>query len=79
MGTTDQSQEMLDQLFSSDEFRHLVARRLSDAVRVPTITYDNMGHVGNDPRWDIFFTFTELLKQTFPRMQVAAMLCSSPS
>ena len=71
--TIDQSRR---ELLISDEFRHLVAHRLSEAVRVPTITYDNMGHVGTDPRWDIFFTFLEMLKKTFPRMQVGTMLCT---
>ena len=58
----------VDQLFHTTSFRDLCARRLADAVKVETITYDGMGHVGDDARWEIFYRFSELLKRSFPRV-----------
>lgn len=64
----DISHKNIEQLFQAGAFQDLVARRLAESVTIPTITYDGMGHVGEDPRWDVFFQFSEYLKQTFPRV-----------
>ncbi len=56
----------LDRTFASHAFRNLIAERLSGAVKVPTVTYDGMEKVGQDPRWDIFYEFAAYLKKTFP-------------
>jgi Gly-Xaa carboxypeptidase len=58
----------LDELFASHVFRDLIAERLSGAVKVPTVTYDGMGEVGEDPRWDVFYEFTAYLKNMFPKV-----------
>lgn len=55
-------------VFGTDAFRDIVAARLTGSVRIPTVTYDSMGHVGKDPRWDIFYEHSDYLKKTFPRM-----------
>jgi Gly-Xaa carboxypeptidase len=64
----DITQRNVDSLFRSKHFRDEVAQRLADAVRIPTITYDGMGHVGQDARWDVFYQFSAFLKHAFPRM-----------
>jgi hypothetical protein len=53
-------------LFGSNQFRDLIAQRLSGAVKIPTITYDEMGRVGEDSRWDIFYDLSKYLRETFP-------------
>ena len=53
-------------LFTTLSHRCLAAQRLSGAVQIPTVTYDGMAKVGIDPRWDVFYTFTKYLKDTFP-------------
>lgn len=53
-------------LFKSDSFRNLTAQRLSGAVQVPTQTFQNMGPLGEDPRWDAFYDFQRYLAKTFP-------------
>jgi Gly-Xaa carboxypeptidase len=53
-------------LFESKQFRDLIAQRLSGAVKIPTITYDEMGRVGEDSRWDIFYDLSNYLRETFP-------------
>ena len=58
----------VDQLFQSASFRDTVADHLCKSVQIPTITYDGMGHVGRDARWDVFFQFSELLEKSFPRV-----------
>jgi Gly-Xaa carboxypeptidase len=32
---------------------------LSKAVQVPTEVYDVMGEIGEDPRWDVFYDFSD--------------------
>jgi Gly-Xaa carboxypeptidase len=55
-------------LFLSPRYRDLVARRLSGAVQIPSVTYDGMEKVGTDPRWDIFYSITQYLRDTFPKL-----------
>jgi Gly-Xaa carboxypeptidase len=55
-------------LFPTRSFQDDVARRLAESVKVPCITYDGMGHVGEDPRWEVFYQFSDCLKRLFPRM-----------
>jgi len=58
----------IEQLFRSENFKNLAASRLSGAVQVPTVTYDGMGELETDPRWDIFYDFGSYLKSTFPQL-----------
>jgi Gly-Xaa carboxypeptidase len=58
----------LDKLFASHAFRDLIAERLSGAVKVPTVTYDGMKKVGEDPRWDVFYQFATYLEKKFPKV-----------
>lgn len=55
-------------VFETDAFRDELAARLAGSVRIPTVTYDGMDHVGTDPRWDVFYEHSEYLKKAFPRM-----------
>ncbi|WVR09460.1 hypothetical protein IAU60_006527 [Kwoniella sp. DSM 27419] len=41
---------------------------LSDAVKIPTESFDVMGEIGEDPRWDVFYKFAEYLEKAFPRV-----------
>ncbi|KZM28531.1 Gly-Xaa carboxypeptidase [Ascochyta rabiei] len=51
---------------ASGDFRKLAIERLSGAVQIPTQSYDDMGDIGTDPRWDIFNSFADYLAKTFP-------------
>ncbi|KAI4843209.1 putative vacuolar carboxypeptidase Cps1 [Aureobasidium sp. EXF-8845] len=46
--------------------------RLSAAVNIPTISYDDNGDVDKDPRWHAFVTLHEVLKEQFPRVYANA-------
>lgn len=52
--------------FLSDAFRNKSIERLAGAVKIPTESFDDMGKVGVDERWDIFFEFATYLEKTFP-------------
>jgi Gly-Xaa carboxypeptidase len=40
--------------------------RLSKAVNVPTVSWDDNGDVGVDKRWESFFKFHDVLEELFP-------------
>lgn len=42
--------------------------RLSGAVQIPTESYDDLGEIGKDKRWDAFYPLHDYLKATFPRI-----------
>lgn len=64
----------LDTYLKSDAFREVAIDRLSRAVQVPTQSYDDMGDIGTDPRWDVFFTFAEYLSKAFPLTHASLQL-----
>ncbi|KAH9975658.1 carboxypeptidase S [Russula compacta] len=52
--------------FDEDAFTTRVVAWLGGAVRVRTESYDNMGPVGVDERWEAFGSFHDYLLQSFP-------------
>jgi Gly-Xaa carboxypeptidase len=58
--------QRMDDFLRSDAFRNESIKRLSDAVKIPTMSFDDLGPIGDDPRWDIFYDFERYLKKTFP-------------
>jgi Gly-Xaa carboxypeptidase len=57
---------LMDEFLQTSKFRNESIARLSGAVKIPSISYDDLGPIGEDPRWDIFYDFAEYLKQHFP-------------
>ncbi|KAI0766929.1 carboxypeptidase S [Trametes elegans] len=56
----------LGNTFDSDTFKARAIEWLGGAVRVPTQSYDKMGPVGEDPRWEVFGPFHDYLLKSFP-------------
>lgn len=54
----------------SSRFLNSSIQRLSGAVKVPTESFDDMGLVGEEPRWDVFAQFHEHLERSFPLVYV---------
>lgn len=52
--------------FWSKEIMNRQIHRLSAVVRVPTVSYDDMGDVHHDTRWDVFGELHEVLESLFP-------------
>ncbi|KJR88076.1 Gly-Xaa carboxypeptidase [Sporothrix schenckii 1099-18] len=55
-----------DELFGSAEARELQAHRLAAAVRVPSVSYDDMQDVDVDPRWVVFADLHRVFEALFP-------------
>ena len=53
---------------SSDEFKEGSIGRLSGAVQIPSESFDDLGPIGEDPRWEIMYKFADYLKKVFPRV-----------
>ncbi|KAI9453413.1 hypothetical protein BJY52DRAFT_1289449 [Lactarius psammicola] len=58
--------ESLGNDFSQDAFTLRAVEWLGGAVRVPTESYDKMGPVGVDERWEAFGPFHDYLLRSFP-------------
>ncbi|KAI1871867.1 hypothetical protein JX265_005853 [Neoarthrinium moseri] len=56
----------LEQYLDSGKFRNETIARLSGAVQVPSESYDDLGPVGEDKRWDTMYDVAAYLKKTFP-------------
>ncbi|KAG1746627.1 uncharacterized protein EDB91DRAFT_1118030 [Suillus paluster] len=56
----------LGDTYETDAFKTRAVDWLAGAVRIPTESYDQMGPVGTDPRWEKFGAFHDYLLQSFP-------------
>ncbi|EFX05662.1 carboxypeptidase [Grosmannia clavigera kw1407] len=72
-----QQDKKLEEAFghiSSEAFRNLSVAHLSGAVQIKTESFDDLGPIGEDARWDVFVGFHAYLEKTFPllheRLQV---------
>lgn len=54
------------EFLESDVFRSQSITHLSDAVQVKTESFDNLGPIGEDARWDVFYDFAAYLETTYP-------------
>lgn len=57
-----------DDLFGSHDALLKQVKRHSALVKVPSICYDDLGDFDKDERWAPFYTFHEVLAETFPLM-----------
>jgi Gly-Xaa carboxypeptidase len=64
----DELSRALASTLESEEFLRESVERLSGAVQCRTESFDDMGPVGKDPRWEVFRGFHEFLKRAFPRV-----------
>ncbi|KAH8648179.1 hypothetical protein BGZ60DRAFT_223907 [Tricladium varicosporioides] len=60
------TEQNVEKLFKSEEFHKLSVERLAGAVKIPSEDFDDMGEVGEDKRWDVFFDIEDYFRQTFP-------------
>ncbi|KAH0387712.1 carboxypeptidase S, partial [Aureobasidium melanogenum] len=56
----------MDAYLKSPAFQNASIQRLSGAVQIDTQSFDDLGKVGEDKRWEVFFPFHEYLEKTFP-------------
>lgn len=59
----EQAESILPQGFNASALingeKDQIVAWLSDAVKIPTEMFDVMGPVGEDPRWDVFYQWSE--------------------
>jgi len=58
------TEKNVEKLFKSDEFKNLTVARLSGAVKIPTEDFDDIGPVGEDARWDVFYELEKYFRDT---------------
>ncbi|KAI0443599.1 peptidase family M20/M25/M40 [Xylaria telfairii] len=64
----------MEEYLRSDKFRDDAIERLAGAVRIPTQSYDDLGPIGEDPRWDTMYDLADYLKSTFPLVHTTLAL-----
>ncbi|CAK7216175.1 Gly-Xaa carboxypeptidase [Sporothrix curviconia] len=62
------------QLFKSPAFRNLSVSRLAGAVQIQTVDFEDMGRLGEDPRWDVFYDLQRYFAETFPLLHKTLQL-----
>lgn len=50
----------------SEEYQAQVIKKLSGIIQIPSESYDELGPIGEDERWEIFFQVEDYLKNTYP-------------
>lgn len=60
--------------FKSEEYRNFSLNSWSGAIQVVTPSYDDLGPIGEDSRWDSFYEFETYLKDSFPTVHEIADL-----
>ncbi|VEU21135.1 DEKNAAC102032 [Brettanomyces naardenensis] len=60
--------------FRSNEYKNYSLEVWADSVRVVTPSFDDLGPVGEDPRWEVFYEFEEYLNKSFPVINKKAEL-----
>ncbi|KAI0552196.1 hypothetical protein F4679DRAFT_102264 [Xylaria curta] len=64
----------MEEYLRSDKFRDDTVDRVAGAVRIPTQSYDDLGPVGEDPRWETMYDFADYLRSTFPLVHTTLAL-----
>ncbi|RYP23442.1 hypothetical protein DL765_001147 [Monosporascus sp. GIB2] len=64
----------MDNYLASNKFRNESIARLSGAVQVPSQSYDDLGPIGEDKRWDIMYEMAAYLAKTFPLVHSTLLL-----
>ncbi|CAI7656404.1 unnamed protein product [Penicillium discolor] len=61
-------------LFSSDEALERQVKRHQAIVEVPSVSYDNLGEIGEDERWLPFYKLFPVLQKSYPTVHKRAKL-----
>lgn len=56
----------MDDYITSSKFINETVARMAGAIQIPSQSYDDMGPIGEDSRWDVMFDFAAYLQKTFP-------------
>ncbi|KAI8956733.1 carboxypeptidase S [Daldinia sp. FL1419] len=59
-------------IFSDNEALLLQVKRHGTIVKIPSISYDDNGEPGEDPRWDVFYDIHRALAALYPNIHLRA-------
>ncbi|KAI0675520.1 carboxypeptidase S [Trametes maxima] len=60
--------DRLTRRFGEIAYRQAAFETFGGALRIPTVSYDDQGPVGEDRRWDVFAELHQYLEEAFPRV-----------
>lgn len=60
--------------FLTPEYRNKSLNLWAGAVRIPTMSFDDLAPVGQDPRWDVFQELHDYLETSFPLLHSKAQV-----
>ncbi|CAL1714699.1 unnamed protein product [Somion occarium] len=66
--------ETLNETYATDDFASRAVEWLGGAIRVPTQSFDKMGPIGTDHRWDAFGPFHDYILSSFPNVHATLAL-----
>uniref|UniRef100_A0A060TDU7 ARAD1D50864p n=1 Tax=Blastobotrys adeninivorans TaxID=409370 RepID=A0A060TDU7_BLAAD len=50
----------------SAEYREEIISKLSGIIKIPSESYDDLGPIGEDERWDVFYKMEDYIKVNYP-------------
>ena len=56
----------MEDYLDSSKFRNESIARMAGAIQIPSESYDDLGPVGEDKRWDTMYDLAAYLEETFP-------------
>jgi len=63
-----QVEQYIREKVESVEYHREIINKLSGIIQIPSESYDDLGPIGEDDRWDIFFQVEEYIKVNYPTM-----------
>jgi Gly-Xaa carboxypeptidase len=64
--TNKQVEDYVRDKVGSAEYQREIIEKLSGIIQIPSESYDDLGPIGEDDRWDIFFQVEDYLIHTYP-------------
>ncbi|KAI1390805.1 carboxypeptidase S [Hypoxylon trugodes] len=64
----------MDEYIASSKFLNSTVGRMAGAIQIPTQSYDDLGPVGEDKRWEVMFKLAAYLEKTFPLIHTTLTL-----
>lgn len=58
----------------SPAYHKEIIDKLSGIIQIPSESYDDLGPIGQDPRWDVFYDIEKYIKATYPNILANAKL-----
>ncbi|KAJ5358621.1 uncharacterized protein N7496_011034 [Penicillium cataractarum] len=61
-----QVEQYIREKVDSEEYHRKIINKLSGIIRIPSESYDDLGPIGEDDRWNIFFQVEGYIKASYP-------------